>query len=70
MGSSGFGSFVIGLWGLKFGLGEPPRPPQWTGWRVLPVQMEFWRDRPFRLHERDLYERDGRSVWVKRMLYP
>ena len=49
---------------------EVPRPPRWGGLRVWPRAIEFWHGAAFRLHERHLYERDGRSVWVKRMLYP
>jgi len=49
---------------------EVPRPPRWGGLRVWPRSIEFWYGAQFRLHERHLYERDGRSVWVKRMLYP
>ncbi|HET8818199.1 MAG TPA: pyridoxamine 5'-phosphate oxidase [Xanthomonadaceae bacterium] len=49
---------------------DVPRPPRWGGLRVWPRAIEFWYGAAFRLHERDLYERDGRSVWVKRMLYP
>ena len=49
---------------------EVPRPPRWGGLRVWPRAIEFWYGAAFRLHERHLYERDGRSVWVKRMLYP
>ena len=49
---------------------EIPRPPRWTGLRVRPRHIEFWYGAQFRLHQRCLYERDGRSVWVKRMLYP
>ena len=61
----------IAEYALKFGLGEPPRPPQWTGWRVLPLQMEFWRDRPFRLHDRLQFVRDDPSAsWRSGRLYP
>ncbi len=48
---------------------EPPRPQRWTGWRVAPDQIEFWRDRPFRLHDRILFERDG-DGWARRRLWP
>ncbi|HCK84845.1 MAG TPA: pyridoxamine 5'-phosphate oxidase [Hyphomonadaceae bacterium] len=56
---------------LKFGLGEIPRPPHWIGWRLAPLQIEFWRDRPFRLHDRLVFEREsvGRP-WVKTRLFP
>lgn len=61
----------IAEYGLKFGLGEPPRPPHWTGWRVLPVQMEFWRDRPFRLHDRLQFTREApEGPWRRGRLYP
>jgi pyridoxamine 5'-phosphate oxidase len=48
---------------------EPPRPPHWTGWRVVPRSVEFWRDRPFRLHDRLRFDRDGDS-WTKVRLQP
>ena len=55
--------------GLKFGLGPVPRPPHWSGFRLTPRSLEFWRDRPFRLHERLAFERaDG--GWTVRRLYP
>ncbi|WP_293898742.1 pyridoxamine 5'-phosphate oxidase [Phenylobacterium sp.] len=55
--------------GLRFGLGKVPRPPHWSGFRVEPQAMEFWRDRPFRLHERLLFER-AEGGWTTRRLFP
>ena len=55
--------------GLRFGLGKVPRPPNWSGFRVTPQVIEFWRDRPFRLHERLVFERDG-EAWRTCRLYP
>ena len=49
---------------------EIPRPPRWTGLRVRPDRIEFWYGADFRLHERQLYERDRAGEWTKRMLYP
>lgn len=49
---------------------DVPRPPRWTGFRVVPRQLEFWYGARYRLHERWLYERDDHGHWTKRMLYP
>ncbi|WP_027285038.1 pyridoxamine 5'-phosphate oxidase [Rubritepida flocculans] len=54
---------------LKFGLGEIPRPPHWSGFRVLPERIEFWRDMPFRLHERRVFHRTDEG-WREELLYP
>lgn len=59
----------IAEFGLKFGLGKVPRPPHWSGFRVAPQVIEFWRDRPFRLHERLVFDR-AEGGWTTRRLYP
>jgi pyridoxamine 5'-phosphate oxidase len=48
---------------------DPVRPAHWSGWRVMPQQWEFWRDRPFRLHDRLTFVRDG-ETWLSGRLQP
>jgi pyridoxamine 5'-phosphate oxidase len=55
--------------GLKYAVAAPPRPPHWSGFRVIPRHIEFWRDRPFRLHERLVFDQ-GRNGWLTGRLYP
>jgi pyridoxamine 5'-phosphate oxidase len=52
-----------------FGEGEVARPPHWTGFRISPVSIEFWHDRPYRLHDRIVFTRAGEG-WTKERLYP
>jgi pyridoxamine 5'-phosphate oxidase len=55
----------------RFGLGKTPRPPHWTGWRIVPLRIEFWRDRPFRLHDRLEFTRESSAApWTTRRLFP
>ena len=53
----------------RFGLGEVPRPPYWHGWRVVPSVIEFWQEGSFRIHEREVFTRDG-DGWKVVRLYP
>ncbi|MBS0250152.1 MAG: pyridoxamine 5'-phosphate oxidase [Proteobacteria bacterium] len=55
----------------KFPDEEIPRPAYWSGFRVLPVEIEFWMSRPYRLHDRIVFRRDApRDSWHKTRLYP
>ncbi len=55
----------------KFDQQEITRPPQWSGWRITPLYIEFWRDGAFRLHDRLVYERaDIETSWETKRLYP
>lgn len=62
---------AVAGYAAKFGLGKIPRPPHWTGFRVAPVSIEFWRDGAFRLHDRVVFRRAAPSEpWSRARLYP
>ncbi|MCY0150521.1 pyridoxamine 5'-phosphate oxidase [Hoeflea sp. G2-23] len=53
----------------KYAIGQIPRPPHWSGFRIVPQSIEFWHDRPFRLHDRVVFSRTDKT-WEKTRLYP
>lgn len=56
---------------IRFGTGSIPRPPHWHGFRVDPVSIEFWMDKPFRLHDRLVFKRDQPTdSWITEKLFP
>lgn len=62
---------AVALYTAKYALGTVPRPPNWSGYRVLPLTIEFWHDRPYRLHDRIEFRRDAPGQpWKKTRLYP
>ncbi|EJF78263.1 pyridoxamine 5'-phosphate oxidase [Bartonella birtlesii] len=63
---------AIAQYTTRYAVGNIPRPPYWSGFRVKPLSIEFWRDRPFRLHDRLLFTRDcvEQNNWQKQKLYP
>jgi len=55
----------------KYGLGKIPRPPHWSGFQLNPQEIEFWHDRPYRLHDRIIFCRNSENEpWSKARLYP
>ena len=60
---------AVGRETARFDGQDVPRPERWTGWRVAPRSVEFWRDRPFRLHDRLRFDRDG-ETWRTCRLWP
>lgn len=62
---------AVAEYGLRHALGEVPRPPHWSGFRIVPRSIEFWHDRPFRLHDRIEFTRAAPGgAWAKTRLYP
>lgn len=61
----------IAKYAAKYALTKVPRPPHWSGFRVAPLEIEFWRDRPFRLHDRLVYRRESiETHWRTERLFP
>ena len=61
----------IAKYAAQFALSKVPRPPYWGGFRVTPFEIGFWRNRPFRLHDRLVYRREAASgPWRTERLYP
>lgn len=62
---------AIAGYALKYPIGKVPRPPHWIGYRIKPVELEFWHDRPYRLHDRIVFRRDApEAAWGKERLFP
>jgi pyridoxamine 5'-phosphate oxidase len=61
----------IAKYAAQYALSKVPRPAYWTGFRVAPLEIEFWRDKPFRLHDRLVYRRaDAATPWSTQRLFP
>ena len=70
LGSRGEFLARIAKTGARYLVGTVPRPPHWTGFCLVPHAIEFWMDRPFRLHERRRFVRVGTRGWTSTLLYP
>jgi pyridoxamine 5'-phosphate oxidase len=62
---------AVARYAAKFAIGTVPRPPFWSGYRVMPQEIEFWQERLYRLHDRIAFTRaDPTAPWSKTRLYP
>ncbi|WP_404385685.1 pyridoxamine 5'-phosphate oxidase [Caenispirillum salinarum] len=61
----------VAQFAAKYAIGKVPRPPHWSGFRMTPTRIEFWQDRPFRLHDRIVFSRPSEEEdWSTERLYP
>jgi len=61
---------AVALYTARFAAGAIPRPPHWSGFRIVPQEIEFWRDGAFRLHDRLRFTRDAAGSWFATTLFP
>ena len=63
---------AVAKYAAKYAVGPIPRPPYWSGFRIVPQRLEFWQDRPFRLHDRLVFIRDAAAPggWRTERLFP
>ncbi|MYZ48810.1 pyridoxamine 5'-phosphate oxidase [Propylenella binzhouense] len=61
---------AVAQYTARFGIGTIPRPDFWSGFRIAPDSIEFWRDGAFRLHDRIRFRREGAAGWHRERLYP
>ena len=62
---------AVAKYTAKYAIGDIPRPPHWLGFRITPLEIEFWRDGAFRLHDRIVFRRPGPdAAWAKARLFP
>jgi pyridoxamine 5'-phosphate oxidase len=61
----------VAVYAAKYAVGDVPRPPHWSGFRLTPLYFEFWQDKPFRLHDRRIFTRaDASATWAETKFYP
>ena len=62
---------AVAKYAARYAVGEVPRPEHWSGFRLIPISIEFWHERPFRLHERVQFRREAADApWTSTRLYP
>ena len=60
----------VAEYGARYAIGEVPRPPHWSGFRIVPDRFEFWQDQTFRLHERRTFTLNAAGEWDEGLLFP